>query len=91
MSKSPAPANSAKSGIRIVFAELGKEERPPAVALYAVDSAGKPTQKLAQVKDGHLPVTTARLKGRIAFGPDVENLAELTSDQLAVYRAEGLP
>jgi hypothetical protein len=88
MSKNPTPTDSAGNGIRIVFAELDADEKPPVVALYTVDAAGKPTQKLAQAKDGKLPVSAARLKGRIALGPNVENLAELTSDQLAVYRAE---
>jgi hypothetical protein len=88
MAKRSTPTQSANGGIKLVFAELAPHETAPEVALYALDDQGKPKQKLAQARDGLLPVAASNLKGRIALGPDVANLSELSGDLLAVYRAD---
>jgi len=74
--------------IRVVFAELGEAETAPAIALYSLNDQGKPTQKLAQAKEGVLPISPERLEGRVAVGPDVDDLADLNADRIIVYRAE---
>ena len=74
--------------IRLTFSGLADGEAEPRVALYAVDDHGKPTKQLARAKDGVLPIAADRLKGRVAIGPDVENLAELGSERLVQFRGE---
>jgi hypothetical protein len=89
MAKGKTPSNSSDSGnIKVTFVGLGEGEAPPEVALYSVDDDGTPTAKLAQVKQGSLSLSATRLKGRVALGPDVANLADLEADRLLHYRAD---
>jgi hypothetical protein len=88
MGKRSTPSDSSNSGIRVVFAELGKDETPPEIALYSIGDDGKPAAKLAQAKQGTLQISPQRLKGRVAIGPDVQDLNELTADRLVSYRAD---
>jgi hypothetical protein len=88
MAKSSKPSNSPDNHIRVTFVGLGEGEAAPEVALYSLDDEGKPTAKLATAKQGLFPLGASRLKGRIAIGPDVPNLAELSADRLLTYRAD---
>lgn len=87
MAKSSS-AGSGDSGIRLVFSELATGETAPDVALYALDEQGRAKEKLAQARDGVLPIPANRLKGRIALGPVTDDAASLTADELISYRAD---
>ncbi len=74
---------------RVQLAGLKPEESPPAIAVYEVDVVGKPVRKLARIEKERLDVQAewARLPA-IALGPDVQDLAQLTTESLVTFRPD---
>lgn len=86
-----AQSSSDRARLPVKFVGLGEGEPPPRIAVYQLDSVGRPTRKIG-VSDGEAleftePLETQRV---IALGPDVENLAELTADGLVSYHVPRL-
>jgi hypothetical protein len=72
---------------RVQFAGLKAGETPPAVAMYEVNTLGKPVRKLAAARDGAIEVQPEWEKAAgVALGPDTEDLGSLTADTLVAYR-----
>ena len=78
-----------RPGIAVTFVGLGADEKPPAIALYRIDTKSGTPEKLARAEGDRLGVDPARLKGQtVAIGPDVEDPKSLDTAALLRFRAD---
>ncbi|GIV18178.1 MAG: hypothetical protein KatS3mg022_3613 [Armatimonadota bacterium] len=74
---------------RVQLAGLEHGETAPAIAVYEVDTAGKPVRKLARVEKDRLDVQAEWTQlPAIALGPDVTDLTQLTDESLVTFRPD---
>jgi hypothetical protein len=69
------------------FAGIAKDEAAPQLAVYEVDTLGRPTRKLARAERDQLEVSAEweKLPG-IALGPDVDDPSMLSAENVVQYR-----
>jgi hypothetical protein len=77
--------------ITLELAGRTREDEIPQIAVYLLDENKKPIKKIATIKDNKLalePSIEKEKKKVLAIGPDIEDLEEITPDNVAQFKIE---
>lgn len=81
-----AQSSGKGAGLVVEFVDLDPGSEPPKFAAYQIDAAGRAVKKVAVSEGGKLDASGIGELGVVAFGPDVDDPASLSSESLASFR-----